>query len=302
MLINKESLQGVFTDLRTEFNNAFQAAPTTWDKIAMKIPSNSGSSFYGWLSAFPKMRRWVGAKHVQSLTATNYEVPNSNFEATIEVERKHIEDDQVGMYMPQAQMAGYSAAQLPDEIVFEAVNGSFNTPCYDGQYFFDTDHEVAGQAVSNKSTVPLSNANLVAAQASFGAARAAMRAVKDDEGRSLNVVPTVLLVGTALEDTARALLNNDNLADGSQNPYKGAAELIVDARIESETAWYVLDTTKPIRPFIYQERKAPEFVSQVNPQSDSVFNLKKYKFGAEARVASGYGFWQLAYGSTGTGA
>ncbi|HIH4668367.1 TPA: Mu-like prophage major head subunit gpT family protein, partial [Pseudomonas aeruginosa] len=26
------------------------------------------------------------------------------------------------------------------------------------------------------------------------------------------------------------------------------------------------------------------------------------KFGAEARAAAGYGFWQLAYGSTGTGA
>ena len=25
-----------------------------------------------------------------------------------------------------------------------------------------------------------------------------------------------------------------------------------------------------------------------------------YRFGAEARAAGGYGFWQLAYGSTGT--
>lgn len=182
------------------------------------------------------------------------------------------------------------------------MNKSFSSPCYDGQYFFDSDHDVAGQSVSNKSNAPLSNASLAAAQASFGAAKAAMRAMKDDEGRPLNVIPTMLLVGSALEDTARALLNNDKLADDSENPYKGAVDLVVDARIESETAWFLLDTTKPIRPFIYQERKAPEFVSQVNPQSDSVFNLKKYKFGAEARVASGYGFWQLAYGSTGTGA
>jgi len=301
MLINKESLQSVFTELHTAFNNAFQAAPTTWDKIAMKIPSNSGGNFYGWLSAFPKMRPWIGAKHVQNLTATDYEIPNNDFEATVEVERKHIEDDQHGMYMPQAQMAGYSAAQLPDEMIFEAVNQSFSRSCYDGQYFFDTDHEVAGQSVSNKSTVPLSNASLAAAQASFGAARTAMRSVKDEEGRPLNIIPTVLLVGAALEDVARMLLTNEKLADGSQNPYKGAVELVIDARIESETAWFLLDTSKPIRPFIYQERKAPEFVAQVNPESESVFNLKKYQFGAEARVASGYGFWQLAYGSTGTG-
>lgn len=302
MLINKQSLQGVFTDLHKEYSDAFQMTPTNWDKIATKIPSNSGSSFYAWLSAFPKMRRWVGAKHVKSLEATTYEVPNTDFEATIEVQRKHVEDDQVGIYMPSARMAGYSAAQLPDELVFEAVNSGFTTPCYDGQPFFDTDHLVGEQSVSNKSTALLSNANLAAAQASFGAARTAMRSIKDEEGISMNISPTVLLVGFALEDTARALLTNEKLADDTPNPYKGAAELIVDARIRSDTAWYLLDTSKAIRPFIYQERKAPEFVSQIDSSAESVFTMKAYKFGAEARAAVGYGFWQMAHGSTGAGA
>lgn len=206
------------------------------------------------------------------------------------------------MYSPSAKMAGYSAAQLPDEIVFEAINNSFTTPCYDGQSFFDTDHPVGGQSISNKSTAPLSNATLAAAKASFGAARIAMRSIKDEDERPMNITPTVLLVGVALEDKARALLTNDKLADDTPNPYKGAAELIVDARITSNTAWYLLDTSKPIRPFIYQERKAPEFVSQISASSESVFTMKAYKFGAEARAAAGYGFWQLAHGSTGLGA
>lgn len=302
MNINKDTLQTLYTDLRAEFTRGFGAAPTSWDKIAMKVPSTGASNVYHWLSAFPRMQRWIGAKQVKNLTATHYEVVNNDFEATIEVERKHIEDDQVGIYMPPAQMAGHSAAQLADEIVFEAVNKSFTAPCYDGKYFFDTEHPVGDVSVSNMITAPLSNATLAAAQASFGAAKAGLRAMKDEEGRSLNVVPTVLLVGGALEDTARMLLTNEELADGSPNPYRGAAELVVDGRIESDTAWFLLDTSKPIRPFIYQERKAPEFVAQVSPESESVFNLKKYKFGAEARVASGYGFWQLAFGSTGTAA
>ncbi|STV26304.1 Mu-like prophage major head subunit gpT [Klebsiella pneumoniae subsp. ozaenae] len=33
--------------------------------------------------------------------------------------------------------------------------------------------------------------------------------------------------------------------------------------------------------------------------SDDVFLMKKYKFGAEARSNGGYGFWQMAFGSTG---
>ncbi|ECF3845340.1 head protein, partial [Salmonella enterica subsp. enterica serovar Glostrup] len=51
--------------------------------------------------------------------------------------------------------------------------------------------------------------------------------------------------------------------------------------------------------FIYQERKAPNLVEQTDPEADDVFMRRKYKFGAEARAAGGYGFWQLAFGSTG---
>ncbi len=126
-----------------------------------------------------------------------------------------------------------------------------------------------------------------------------MRKFKDEDGRPLGTKPTVLLVGPGLEDTAKALLTNDRLEDGKANPYKGTAELLVDARIESDTAWFLLDTSLPVKPFIYQEREAPNFVQQTDPEADDVFNRKKFKFGAEARAAGGYGFWQLAYGSTG---
>jgi len=40
-------------------------------------------------------------------------------------------------------------------------------------------------------------------------------------------------------------------------------------------------------------------VKQTDPEAADVFNRKKYKFGAEALAAGGYGLWQLSYGSTG---
>lgn len=300
MLVNKASISAAFVALKTLFNNAFKEAPSTWDKIAMKVPSSTGSNLYAWLSAFPKMRRWVGDKHVKNLQAYSYSVQNEDFEATVAVNRNHIEDDQLGIYQPQAQMAGFSAKQLPDEIVYELVNNGFSKTCYDGQYFFDTDHPVADSSVSNMGTKALSAASLAGAQASYGAARTAMRKFKDEDGRPINITPTVLLVPPALEDTARALLTVDRLEDGKPNPYKNTAELVVETRLTSDTAWFLLDTSKPVRPFIYQERKAPVFVQQTDPEAEDVFNRKEYKFGAEARAAGGYGFWQMAFGSTGT--
>lgn len=299
MLVNKDSIRSIFIGLKTLFNNAFTSAPSTWEKIAMKVPSTTGSNLYAWLSAFPKMRRWVGEKHVKSLKAYSYTVENEDWEATVEVDRNHIKDDQLGIYGPQAQMAGFSAKQLPDEIVYELVNAGFSNLCYDEQYFFDTDHPVGKGSVSNKGTAALSIATQAAAKASYGAARTAMRKFKDDEGRPLDVNPTVLLVGPGLEDTARALLTSERLEDGKVNLYKGTAELVVSTRITSDTAWFLIDASKPVMPFIYQEREAPSFVQQTDPEADDVFSRKKFKFGAEARAAGGYGFWQLAYGSTG---
>lgn len=301
MIVNASTLSAVFVNLKTTFNKAFEAAPSFWDKVAMLVPSSAAQNDYKWLSNFPRMRKWIGEKSVKALSAFGYSVVNDDWEATVEVDRNHIEDDQLGIYAPQAEMAGFSAKQLPDEIVADLVNGVFTNPCYDGQYMCDDDHVVAGASVSNKGTVALSASTQALAIASLGAARTAMKKFKDDEGRPLNITPNILLVPPALEDIANILANNEKLDDGKPNPYKGTITVVCDARLTSDTAWFLLDTTKPVRPFIYQERKKPVFVQQIDPQADDVFLRKKFKFGAEARAAGGYGFWQLIYGSTGAG-
>lgn len=307
MIVNKSSIGAIFLTLKTTFNKAFEAAPTIWEKIAMKVPSSTGQNDYPWFDLFPKMQRWVGDKAVKSLRAFKYTLVNEDFEATVEVDRNDIEDDNLGIYAPMAQGAGHSAKQWPDELVSgEAVNGAFENECFDGQYFCDTDHPVINSAgvsssVSNKGTAALSISTQALAIASFGAGRAAMAAFKDNEGRPLGVRPNVLMVGPALEDTARALMTVDKLEDGKPNLYKGACEVVVNPWMTSTTAWFLLDTTKPVKPFIFQERKAPVFVSQTDMNADGVFMRKKYKFGAESRGVAGYGFWQLCYGSTGGG-
>jgi len=302
LLVNKANVDQIFVNLKTTFHKAFQGVAPLWSKVAMLVPSTGSQNDYTWLSNFPRMRKWVGDKVVKALEAFKYTIVNDDFEATVEVRRNDIEDDNLGIYAPQAQMAGWSAAQLPDEIVFDLINAGFASLCYDGQYFFDTDHPVGDASVSNKGTAALSAATLALAQASYGAARTAMGKIKDDEGRPLGITPNVLLVPPALEDAARALVTVDRLEDGKPNPYKGTAEVVVAPRLTSDTAWFLLDTTKPVKPLVYQERKAPVFVQQTDSNADDVFMRGTFKFGAEARCAGGYAFWQLAWGSTGAGA
>lgn len=302
MILNKGTLASLFQNLKTTFAQAFTEAPSLWQEVAMEVPSTSRSNDYKWLANFPRMRKWVGDKLVKALAAFGYTIENEDWEATVEVDRNDFDDDQLGIYKPQAQAAGQSAKQLPDEIVFELLNKGFVSKCFDGQYFFDTDHPVGdkGLVYSNKGTAKLSAATLAAAQGSYGAARTVLRKMKDDEGRPLNITPNKLVVPPALEDTANALMTVDRLEDGKPNPYKGTATVVVANWLTNDNAWFLLDTSKPVRPFILQIRKKPEFVSQTDMASDDVFSRKKFKFGAEARMAGGYGFPQLAYGSDGS--
>ena len=300
LLINKSTLTAVFTNLKTTVNKAFEAAPSDWEKTAMLVPSGSSQNDYAWLSMFPKMRKWIGDKAVKAFEAFKYTVVNDDWEATVEVDRNHIEDDTLGIYAPQAQMAGHSSKQLPDEIVADLKNNAFTNECYDGQFYYDTDHPVAGATMSNKGTAQLSAATVAAAKASYGAARVAIMKFTDDEGRPLALMPDTLEVPPALDTTARILLENDELEDGTKNPFKGTAKVLVNPRLTSDTAWFLHVTSMPVKPFIYQERKKPVFVSQTDMNADDVFMRKKYKFGAEARAAGGYGFWQMSYGSDGS--
>lgn len=306
MIVNKSNVAAIFISLKTVFNKAFAGAETTWQKYAMLVPSTTSQEDYSWLSSFPKMRKWLGEKTVKALAAFKYTLVNDDFEATVEVDRNHIEDDQIGIYNPMAQEAGTSSKQWPDELCGAVVNGAFENKCYDGQYFCDTDHPVGDGAggvtsVSNKGTAALTIATQEAAKASYGAARTAMRKFKDDEGRPLGVKPNVLMVPPALEDVAKALVTAERLEDGKVNLYKGTAEVVVNDQLTSDTAWFLLDCSRPVKPFVFQRRKKPVFVQQTDPEADDVFMRKKFKFGAEARGKAGYALWQLCYGSTGAG-
>lgn len=300
MLVNKAALDSVFTGLKTIFNGALKATPGNWKATAMEILSGGAEEDYSWLSRFPMFRKWVGDKHVKALKAGKYTARNEDWETTIGVDRNHIKDDRLGIYHTQAQMAGESAGELHDIIVDDLKNNAFSSRGIDGQYFYDNDHEVNDASVSNKGTAALSTATAAAAAASYGAARTAIMSFTDDEGMPLRLVPNILEVPPALEAMGKKMIEHDKLDDGSENPYKGTATLLVNPGLTSTTAWMLHVTNKPVKPFIVQMRQKPEFVSQTSMESDDVFNKREYKFGAEARATGVYGFWQTSYGSDGS--
>lgn len=149
MIVNQANLQGIYKSFSTIFSQALDIATSMWDKVAMQTPSTGKSVDYKWLGEFPTMKEWVGDRVIKDLSAFDYAIINKSFESTIEVDRDDIRDDQIGVYTPMIQGLAQAARSHPDILIFALLAAGFATPCFDGQYFFDTDHPVGDSSVSN---------------------------------------------------------------------------------------------------------------------------------------------------------
>jgi phage major head subunit gpT-like protein len=136
---------------------------------------------------------------------------------------------------------------------------------------------------------------------SYAAARSHMMSLTDEHGSPLNVVPDLLVVPPQLEKAALSILRAELTTNGESNVYKNTADLVVAPQLSSSpNAWFLLDTKKPVKPFIFQRRKPAVFVSKDQPDDEGVFMKREYLFGVDSRDNAGYGLWQLAYGSDGS--
>ncbi len=61
------------------------------------------------------------------------------------------------------------------------------------------------------------------------------------------------------------------------------------------TAWYLLDVSRPTKPFIFQSRQGARLVSQDRAEDEHNFMRKKFRYGVDYRGNVGYGLWQLAF-------
>ena len=145
MLITQASLIA----LRAGFHNAFKGGlgqhESQYKQIATVVPSSTAENTYGWLGKMPAMREWIGPRVIHGLKEHGYTIRNKPFEMTIGVDRDDIEDDNLGIYDPMFTNMGEGVAAHPDELSFGLLSKGFSEKCYDGQYFFDSDHPVIGK-------------------------------------------------------------------------------------------------------------------------------------------------------------
>ncbi|SMH42471.1 Mu-like prophage major head subunit gpT family protein [Mesorhizobium australicum] len=154
MLVNAANLDTLRVGFKTSFQGGLSQASTMHLRVSTVVPASTKSQKYGWLGKIPNVREWIGPRAVQNLSQHDYTITEKPWELTIGVDRDDIETDNLGIYTPMFKEMGQSTGAKWDLLVYDFLKSGFSTVCYDGQYFFDTDHPVldadgVAQSVAN---------------------------------------------------------------------------------------------------------------------------------------------------------
>ncbi|MBL8471348.1 MAG: Mu-like prophage major head subunit gpT family protein [Rhodocyclaceae bacterium] len=223
MNLNQQSIAAAFRGFSSVFQGAFRGVKPQYPQFCMTVPSSTAENVYPWLKSQFFIREWIGPRRLQNLGTADWSVKNRDFEGTVAVPRNAVKDDQLGVYKPMFEQIGHETAVFPDRLAYALLKAGVVQKCWDGQYFFDTDHPVGPQ------------------------------------GREVS---------------------QSNFLGGGTGPL-----------------WFLVVSSMPLKPLIYQEREAFNLVRKDTPSDDNVFFDKELIYGTDGRCNVGFGLWQLAVAS-----
>ena len=293
--------------LRGDFFNRMAAIQTFWQELSTRVPSTKDSETYKWLGTVPNMREWGTGRLAKGLRTESYSVENMKYEATLEVDRDEINDDQTGQIRIRVGELAERAATHKEYLIEQLLNngGASGYNSYDGVTFFnDTHASGASGNQDNDLTFAAADGTSPTSTEFKGAvaqATAAMMAFKDDRGEAMRIRPSGLAVivppiyyTVAVEAMTAAMLGGTSNVIAT---LAGSPRVICLPGLSTTTMMYVLKTDSIVRPLIFQDREPITFDSIVEG-SEEAFKREKFLYGVRARYRMTYGYWKYAIRTT----
>lgn len=278
--------------------------------ISMMFESDQESETYKWLGATPAMREWIGGRHAKGLRENGITIVNKKFEATLEIPTDWLRRDKTGQIQVRIDEMATRAVTHVQSLLSAAIVAGETSVCYDGQYFFDTDHsEGDSGSQSNDITVDISavpatlhgtttDPSPEEIRAMVFAGVSQMLGFKDDQAEPMNEMARnfLVMVPTSWFTNAGAALNNPILG-GDTNTVTNLDgynfRLAVNPRLTWTDKLVVMRTDGSVKPFIHQEEYGVK-ISAVAEGSELEFDHDVHHYGIKASRNVGNGYWQQA--------
>lgn len=229
--ITDRAVQGMYYRKLQELN------ATAWiNRLALTLKTDqpNGENF-NWFSATPQFREHVGSIQLNELTNDGIKIVPVDWESSLQFKKRDMRFDKTGQIRTRINELAVQTINFDHLKATQLIQDAEQYVCYDGSYFFDTDHTegiVAPQ--SNKLTISLASvASAIGSSFTGGVSRPSADALseiiaqlleqaigfKDDQGNSVNAYATawdVMVPPRMMVNTLKAV-SAPNLAQGTTN-------------------------------------------------------------------------------------
>lgn len=281
------------------------------DAVSNYFTSDMPEETYAMLGMPPVLREWIGGRHAKGFRDDSFKIVNRHYEATIELRIKDMRRDKTGQIRARinefVERSNSHFAKLLSTLV---VNGA-SSLCYDGQYFFDTDHsEGESGSQSNSITVdisalPATTHGSVTAPSPEELQQAILNSISqmmtyvDDQAEPINENASTFLVmlPVGLSMAAQSALTMARAAAASTFAVENMTiRAAINPRLTANgwtDKFATFRTDGFIKSLIRQEETTP-VLKVKDEKSEFAFDSDAVQFGIDTWRNVGYGRWQGA--------
>lgn len=281
------------------------------DAVSNYFTSDQASEEYPWLGMPPALREWIGGRQAKGFNDNGITIANKHFEATLDIALKDMRRDKTGQIQARinefAQRGDAHFASLLSTLI---ANGP-SAVCYDGQYFFDTDHSEGSSGSLNNdittdiSALPTETHGAVTAPSKEEMLQSILASItqlftfKDDQGEPINEDAAAfhIMVPVGLSAATTAALSRTNVQGPGIFSVDGyAITMSINPRLTA-AGWtdkfVTFRTDGSIKPLIRQEETTPALKVK-GEESEFAFDNDAIQLGVDTWRNVGYGRWQGA--------
>ena len=286
--------------------------PPAWvPDLSFRIESNQSSEDLKFLGMSPVMREWVGGRAAQGFRSNSINIANKVFEASVEVDLDDVRRDKTGQFRARIDELPGRAQQHRAKLLTDLIIAGESTTCYDGQFFFDTDHsegnsgtqsnDIAFDISDTVGSTDVGSATAPTAKTIQAAVLQAVQAImgfKDDKGEPVNegamnfdVMVPVTFMGETIKALTMPLVGGGDSNVLMSNQF--SLRPVINPRLTWTTKLAVFCKDGVTRPLIEQVEQDPT-IDAIAEGSELEIRERKNLYTVTRIGNVAYGMWQKA--------
>ena len=274
-----------------------------WAPITFRVDStHPEGETHAWLGGMPDMKEETGSPSADELAAPSFYVKNREWECAVAI-HKRLWDSGAGALIDARIGQGTSVAlSHPGRLLQTLIDAGDSSVCYDGQNFFDTDHqEGESPTQSNKITVTVVSATSPTAAEAVKCVLQGIQAIqsfRDDKNIECGMDATDFKVffPTAYTEVMMTALYAQLIAATTNALANGNVPLKITSQVLPRLTGnrIIVMRSRPTGEagaFIFQvfDQTRPEILGR---QSEHCIQTNHLLFKQSGRYNLGYGRWQ----------